>query len=97
MVEDNASISNSIDWVMWCHTQQLGPGRRSKWREVTVVSVVRQRSVRPLVAMEAKLLRRQPDPERSGGKSGVEKELVFEEPSAYRWDEAMRVKLTTEW
>lgn len=81
---------------MWCHTQQLEPERRSKWKEITVVSVVRQQSMRPLVAMEAKMLRRQPELERSGEKSGVEKEFAFEEPSAYRWDKAMRIKLTTE-
>lgn len=53
--------------------------------------------MRPLVAMEAKMLRRQPAPERSGEKSGLEKEFAFEEPSAYGWDQAMRIKLTTDY
>lgn len=57
-----------------------------------MASVMRQRSVRPLVAMEAKILRRQPAPERSG-----EEEFAFEEPSAYGWDQAMRIKLTTDY
>lgn len=60
--------------------------------------------------MEAKMLRRQPDLERSGEKSGVEKEFAFDEASAYGWVRvrvrikvrgrvrvsSMRMKLTTE-
>lgn len=52
--------------------------------------------MRPLLATEVTRLRRQPDLERSGEKSGAEKEFEFWEPSAYGWGEVTKIKLTTE-
>lgn len=60
----------------------VGTWEKEEVRGITVVSVMRQRSRRPLVATEAEMLRRQPDLERSGEKSGVGEEFAFEEPSA---------------